>query len=145
MIFTIALLFGCKKEENKAPTPAPTPTPTIVYTAADSAISGDWILDLEELYNSGVIFMSTAHTDPVNCHLNLQLIPYTTGDVTYKNCIYGLACHNGASAWRLNASGIDFVNAIFTIVSQSNTNLVLQYGSINTTPGSSAQKYYFHK
>jgi hypothetical protein len=147
MLFVLLLGYSCKKEE-KAQAPPPSPTPTATgYTSADSAISGDWLLDLTEVYNNGSLIQSTPHSDPVNCHLDLQIVEstLTPGNTdSWKNCIEGLNCTNYTLQWRLSSGKLDINNLLRTIVSQTSTNLVLLQGSISSG-GGTAIKYYFHK
>ncbi len=147
IVLAFALVFtsiGCKKEE-KAATPSPTPTPSITYTSADSATSGNWILDVTETYVDGALVLSTLHSDPVYCHLDLQLAESTIAGApgNWKACVYGLNCTNVAIQWRLNTGMIEIDSDLYTIVSQSTTNLVLQFGSMSV--GNTAMKYYLHK
>jgi hypothetical protein len=136
-IFLTLVSFGCKKE--KTPTPI-TPAPASSYTAADSAISGDWILNVTESYVNGSLVYSTPHSDPANCHLNLQLIESITPG-GWKKCIYGLNCTNVALEWRLNTGMIEIHTDLYTILSQSSNSLVLQNGS----PATSAIRFHFTK
>lgn len=142
--FIICIVFiatSCKKEE-KTPTPS-TPVPVASpFTAADSAISGDWILDLTEVYLSGSIVSSTPHSDPLNCHLVLNLVESGTPG-GWKNSIFGLNCTNLAQQWRLNTGYLDLQATLYIIVSQTSSTLELQYGSMGA--GNTAQKFYLHK
>lgn len=139
-LFVLLIIAGCKKEE-KAASPS-TPPVTSAFTSADSTISGDWILDLSEVYLSGGIVSSTPHSDPVNCHLVLNLVESGTPG-GWKNSIFALNCTNLAQQWRLNTGYLDLQATLYQIVSQTSTNLELQYGSMS--PGNTAQKFYLHK
>ncbi len=136
-IFLTLVSFGCKKE--KSVTPIPTPA-AVSYTSADSAVSGDWILSSVESYVSGPLALTVPHNDPVNCHLNLQLVGLD-GPGGWKNAVYGLNCTNVAIPWRLYAGMIEMNGTLYTIISQSSTNMVLQIGSMPT----SATKFYLYK
>ena len=143
------ILFISSCNQN-SPAPAsssstsPTPTPTSNFTSADSAISGNWILDLTELYSipSGTLISSQPHSDPANCHLNLQLAVANgySPSLNYKQCVYGLGCSPTASVWRLNAGDLELANALYIIISQTPTNLVLELSN-----GSGKMKCYLHK
>lgn len=125
------------------PTPTPTPTPTTTFTHADSLISGNWILDLTEMYltSSGALISSTTHTDPANCHLNLKLVTSTSSTVSNaKECTYGLTCSPQNYFWRLNSGDLELNGLIHIIKSQTSTNLVLEFSS-----GGGKLKYYLHK
>jgi hypothetical protein len=147
LLFICLLLIsiGCKKEE-KAASPSTTTPVTLSYTSADSAISGNWILDLYEVYSAGALVGSTPHSDPVNCHLDLQLTQSTISGSApdWKTCIYGLSCTNSVNQWRLNSGMLELNGGLYlwTIVSQSATNLVIQLGSMSV---GTASKCYLHK
>lgn len=147
ILLLVLICAGCKKED-KASTPATTPVTTSTgYTSADSAISGDWILDVTENYNDGVLILTTPHSDPVNCHLDLQIVESTLSPgntQSWKNCIHGLTCSNNTYQWKLSSGKLDINNFLRTIVSQSATNLVLLEGSVSTGGGYGI-KYYLHK
>lgn len=134
----ILICMGCKKSD-VAPAQNQTVT-SISYSHADSLISGNWILDKDELYNQGVLQSTTNHTDPVNCHMNLQLMLYQAPDTNWKSGIFGLSCNNATGPWKLN-NGIDINSTVYNILLQSNTNLVIQWA---ISPGLT-QKYYLHK
>jgi len=136
---------------NCTPAPSPTPAapaapatiPTTTFTHADSLISGNWILDLTEMYltSSGALISSTTHTDPANCHLNLKLVTSTSSTVSNaKECTYGLTCSPQNYFWRLNSGDLELNGLIHIIISQTPTNLVLEFSS-----GSGKLKYFLHK
>ena len=141
-----AIVISSCNQNSPAPAPAssaPTPTPTSNFTSADSAISGNWILDLTELYSlpSNTLTIAIPHNDPAVCHLNLMLITAYGND--YKQCISGLACPTAASstAWRLVGGDLDVGGEIMIIESQTATNLVLRIPGSNT----GYLKKYLHK
>ena len=145
-LLLVLISVGCKKNE-KAITPT-TPTPaSTAYTSADTAISGNWVLDVTENYNNGTLYLTTPHSDPVNCHLDLQIVEstLTPGNTqSWKNCIHGLNCSNNTYQWRLTSGRLDINTHLYTIVSQSTTNLIILDGSISVGGGYGI-KYYLHK
>jgi len=146
-LFIVMLLANACKKDEKAPAPATPPVTTSAYTSADSAISGDWILDVYETYNNGSLLTTTPHADPVNCHLDLEIIESTLSPgntQSWKKCIHGLNCSNVTYEWRLNSGKLDINNQLYTIVAQTATNLEISYGSISAG-GGIAQKWYLHK
>jgi hypothetical protein len=146
----IALVISSCNQNSPAPAPAPAaptpaPTPTTSFSHADSLISGNWILDLTELYSlpSNTLTIAIPHNDPANCHLNLLLLEQPSAGITPspKHCVDGLGCSPVNSYWRFNAAGdFDVSSAIYNIITQTPTSLVLER---STTGGK--LKFYFHK
>lgn len=72
-------------------------------------------------------------------------IPFNGTSTTQLACNYGLTGTVVATEWICNSNTtLNFGGDVYTIVSQSTTNLVLQYGSTNS-PGTAGTIYYLHK
>ena len=142
----IAIVISSCNQNSPAPAPAaaPAPTSTASFSHADSLISGNWILDITEIYSlAGALIGTTPHNDPANCRLNLLLLEQPSAGITPspKHCVDGLGCSPVNSYWRFNAAGdFDVSSAIYNIITQTPTSLVLER---STTGGK--LKFYFHK
>lgn len=146
--FLLSFIVSCKKQA--APTPAPTSTNTApppfncLPTQLDSMLVGDWALDTMQTYVNGVYLISSYYADPVNCHLQLTKTEQLAGaSALWKIDIQALDCNNVASLWRVTSGRLDLSGTLYTILSITNTKLVILYG---TTVGSgNGTKYYLHK
>ena len=110
---TAIVMTNCTPAAPITPTPAaPAPVaPTASFTHADSLISGNWILDVTEVYSNttGALVGSVPHVDPSNCHLNLLLV-FDNGPFAFtKQCVYGLSCGPMNGSWRLIAGDLELL------------------------------------
>lgn len=141
LILIPLILLSCQQDDSTDP------AVQFQLTAEEQAISGDWILDQTELYLNGLLGTTTPHNDPVNCHLNLQAAPYSAQPqqgTSYKNCLFGLDCTDVVYPWYLETGKLALGSALYTIVSQTSTTLVIQRGTISQG-GGAAYKFYLHK
>jgi hypothetical protein len=146
--FLLSFIVSCKKQ---AATPAPPTTNNVtappfncIPTQLDSMLVGDWALDTTQYYVNGNYITSSLYSDPVNCHLQLTKTEQLAGASSlWKVSMQALDCNNVSSYWRVTSGRLDLSGALYTVVSITNTKLVILYG---TTVGSgNGSKYYLHK
>ncbi len=151
-VITVTIISAsCKKDKSPSPTTTPSTTPTpLVLTAADSALLGNWILDRKDDISNGVMLSGYPQyfSDPVNCRIEFKATPYLgSNNQNWKECSDGIKMTGYIEPyyWKMtSATTIEVSGQIYIIVSQSLTNMALQWGS-TTSPGTEGFLYYLHK
>jgi len=104
--------------------------------SSEQDLIGDWKLNQTITYSYGVAGPPESFSDPVNCHLNLKSSAYNED---YLNVTHGLSCTPVNAYWRLEDGVLNLSGIMYQIISQSSSELVIQYGS---TSADLAIKYY---
>ena len=104
--------------------------------SSEQDLVGDWKLNQTISYYNGVAGTPELFNDPVNCHLNLKSSAYNED---YLDVTHGLSCTPVNAYWRLEDGVLNLSGIMYQIISQSASELVIQYGS---TSSELAIKYY---
>lgn len=129
-------LVGCNKKTT-APAPVNAPTSsTASMTAQDSSLLGNWILDKKEYISNGVMMSGYPQNfnDPVNTHIEFKSTPFTLPNGTARECTDGMVNPGFISQtyWYSSSGTVNIGNITMTINLITNSNLILQWGSVNS-------------
>jgi len=142
-------LVGCNK---KTTAPAPTltvpNTSTMALTAQDSSLLGNWILDKKEYIANGVMMSGYPQNfnDPVNAHIEFKSTPFSLPTSVQRECTDGMVNPGFISQtyWYSSSGTVNIGNITMTINLINTSNLILQWGSVNTQ-GTAGYIYYLHR
>lgn len=151
VLITISCNQNSPAPSNSGSSSTPTPIPTVaVLTHQDSLLLGNWILDKKEYIMNGTMMPNYPQffNDPINAKIEFKAALFNGANTTnMKECNDGIT-NSGfviANWWKLLTNTTVSINtSVYSINLINSTNLVLQYGSVNS-PGTAGYIYYFHK